>query len=354
MQGEWSCAMKRAAAVCALSLCLALPAAARDPAMVDSDGKPRSERAQWVYRIVSKWGGHVQEAHRADPRQWARAMHEIFVRVPVPTLREAAQARSFPAMNDVLLTMSSPSMPPSKVAAKPADSGTKALGDPAQDLVYVPVTPCRILDTRVVGGPIPGNSFRDFDLTDVVRFAGQGGDTSNCNVGDKGSFAAAALNITVVQPATGGYITVFPYLSSQPTASTLNYVAGDVRNGLTITRLDQSAATYEFSVYSFAQTHLVADVVGYFREPEAAALDCYNTPESSYSVPGGVLLNISGPSCQLGYVAVSGGCKAASLNTSTFMMGNYTENDRHTCQVYHGSGVRAASVFTRCCRSRGK
>lgn len=350
MQGEWLCLVKRAGLACVLSLCLTLPAAARDPAMVDNEGKPRSERAQWVYRIVAKWGGHVQEAYRADPRQWARAMHEVFARAPVSTLREAAQARSFSTMNDVLLTIPSPSMPASAAAAGRGDFGAKALGDPAQDLVYVPVTPCRILDTRVIGGPIAANSFRDFDLTDVVRFAGQGGDTSNCNVGDKGSFAAAALNITVVQPTTGGYITVFPYLASQPTASTLNYVAGDVRNGLSIVRLDQSPATYEFSVYSFAQTHLVADIVGYFREPEATGLECVTV--SSAPASGLGLATADSPACPVGYSIVSGSCKSnAALYESI------TGANSHKCSTWYPAQPNAllnVTASARCCRIPGK
>lgn len=32
----------------------------------------------------------------------------------------------------------------------------------AQDLVYVAVDPCRIVDTRNAGGVIPANSFRNF------------------------------------------------------------------------------------------------------------------------------------------------------------------------------------------------
>ena len=307
MEGERSKSVRGFVVALVLGCACAMPAWAHDPAQVDRQGAPRSERAQWVYRIVAKWGGHVQEAYRVDPRRWAESMGPVFARAPLSSLRAAAEAKGFAAMNDALLATSSPA----GITATRTKPTGKALGDPGQDLDYVPVTPCRILDTRIVGGPIPANSFRDFDITDVVRFAPQGGDTSNCNVGDKGSFAAAALNITVVSPSAAGYITAFPYLASQPTAATLNYAAGDIRNGLAIVRLDQSAATYEFSVYSFAQTHLVADVVGYFREPVATALDCYNTPESQYSIPNSATtIFVSGSSCLTGYSAVSGGCKS--------------------------------------------
>ena len=346
MQGEVSKTARRMVAALSLVLCLVAPVSARDPSTIDRDGRPRSERAQWVYRIVAKWGGHVQEAYRTDPRRWAASMGPAFARASLPSLRKAAEARSFAAMNDALLAAPSPAATLVSASA----SGTKALGDPDKDLVYVPVTPCRILDTRIVGGPIPANSFRDFDLTDVVRFAPQGGDTSNCNVGDKGSFAAAALNITVVTPNAAGYITAFPYLASQPTAATLNYVAGDIRNGLAIVRLDQTAANYEFSVYSFAQTHLVADIVGYFREPEATALQCV-TLSATTTIPGGYGAEALSPSCPATYMAVGGGCYPES--NSFTLLGTQTSETRHQCLAF-ASAPRGVIATVRCCRIPGR
>lgn len=349
MQGVMSKYAVRALAVLALGWVAWSPADARDPARMDRQGQPRSERAQWVYRIVAKWGGHVQEAYRGDPRRWADSMAAVFARAPLSSLRNAAAADSFSSMNDALLAVPTPA----GIAGTRA-AGGKALGDPAQDLVYVPVTPCRIFDTRVVGGPIPANSFRDFDLTDVIRFAPQGGDTSNCNVGDKGSFAAAAINFTVVDPTSDGYITAFPYLSSQPTAATINYVAGDIRNGLAITRLDQSAASNEFSVYSFAQTHLVADIVGYFATPKPTALDCVTLSTPATAVGGGVG-TLTSPGCAVGYTAVSGSCRNDTAGAATYSLGGYTGDSVHTCQYYQSqSGTRLMSAHVRCCRLPGQ
>ncbi len=335
------------------------PDAARQPtatdrAMVDRTGNPRPLRAQLVYRIVAKWGMHVQEAYRTDPRRWADSMAQVFAKASPDALKRAVEARTFAAMNDALLAGTNPAALQPAAAPTLSGNGSKriaarSLGDPDRDLVYVPVTPCRILDTRIAGGPIPANSFRDFDLTDVIRYAPQGGDTSNCNVGDKGSFAAAALNITVVTPNTAGYITAFPYLSSQPTAATLNYVAGDIRNGLAIVRLDQSAATNEFSVYSFAQTHLVADIVGYFREPEATALECI-TVSASTIVSAGIRTSFS-PSCPVGYTIVSGGCFPAA--TAFNFWGSQTTNANHQC-LTQASNALEVIASARCCRLPGR
>ena len=346
MQGEVSKFTRRIATVLMLAVMLTAPASARDPVQLDRNGQPRSERAQWVYRIVAKWGNHVQEAYRTDVRRWADSMGGVFAKAPLPALRRAAEARSFAGMNDALLVAASPAgSPPPRSASR-----GKALGDIDRDLVYVPVTPCRILDTRVAGGAIPANSFRDFDLADVVRFAPQGGDTSNCGVGDKGSFAAAALNITVVNPNVAGYITAFPYLASQPTAATINYAAGDIRNGLAIVRLDQGPATHEFSVYSFAQTHLVADIVGYFREPEATALSCVTV--SSTQASGRGVATADSPTCPAGYEILSGSC-----DSNAALYQNLTGPDSHRCSTwYPASSTTLVNVtaHARCCRIPGR
>lgn len=347
MQGKGSKSVRRFAMVLALACAFAAPAWARDPALVDRQGEPRSERAQWVYRIVAKWGGHVQEAYRVDPRRWADAMGPVFARASLPALRAAAEARGFAAMNDALLAMSSPA----GVTPTRSKPGGKALGDPGQDLVYVPVTPCRILDTRIAGGPIAANTSRDFDVTDVTSYSIQGGDASTCGVGDKGDFAAAAINMTVVSPSASGYVTAYPHLASRPTAASANYVAGELRNSLAIVRLDQSPATYEMTIYSYAQTHLVADIVGYFREPVTTALDCITVSASTSTSSS--FLAVSSPSCPAQYVAVGGGCYPAT-SSPFYLAGSQTNQENHQCYASkYGNYNIQIKASARCCRTPG-
>lgn len=332
MQGKVSGFARRFAAVLLLSSIVAAPLMARDPALIDRTGKPRTERGQWVYRIVAKWGGHVQEAYRTDPQRWADTMAPAFARAPLPALRKAAQASSFHAMNDALLAAS-----PHRAGA--TRDGTKALGDADRDLVYVPVTPCRIIDTRVVGGPIPANGVRDVDLADVVDFSAQGGDTGHCNVGNKGSFAAAAINLTVVNPSVAGYLTAFPHLASRPNAATLSYAANDIRNSFAIVRLDQSAATHEFSVYSFAQTHLIADIVGYYIKAELPAPQA-PVPLSYWATSTGATSCANVCEATGGFAAATSAgwvCKAQN-GTSYVYEFKYTPNPNYPATYYYSCG----------------
>lgn len=143
------------------------------------------------------------------------------------------------------------------------------LGSLSTDLVYTPVTPCRIIDTRsTVAGQMAAGSTRSFNGWTASNFASQGGEGgSNCNIPAATTTAAIVVNFTVVTPAAGGYITAFPGNVAQPVAATLNFNAGDVKGNNAILKLDQVAATNHLKIYTTSATHLVADVVGYYAKP---------------------------------------------------------------------------------------
>lgn len=141
------------------------------------------------------------------------------------------------------------------VAAGPAAS---AAADAAPGSAFVPVAPCRLVDTRdSVDQPGPRwPATRDLD----VRVAGR------CGVGDDA--VAAALVVTVVDPAGPGFATVYPR-GDRPGTSTVNYRTGEVVANLQLTRLAQGAV----QVHSMAATHLVVDVTGWFRPAGSAGDD---------------------------------------------------------------------------------
>ena len=118
------------------------------------------------------------------------------------------------------------------------------------------LTPARLLDSRGPnstvdglgsgGGPMVAGSVTE------VQVAGRGG----VPVGA----AAAVLNVTAVGPEADGFATVFPCGQSVPTASNLNYRLGvDIANAV-IVQLDAGGKA---CIYTFAVTHLLADVNGY-------------------------------------------------------------------------------------------
>ncbi len=140
----------------------------------------------------------------------------------------------------------------------------KALGDATADLVYTPVTPCRILDTRVAGGALAANVARTFDGF-AASFATQGGALSNCALPN--GVAALAMNVYAVNPTNLGFIALWPADKVEPPVSTVNYQAGIVAIATgTIVPVDASSNN-RFSAKSSAVVDMVADVVGFFKAP---------------------------------------------------------------------------------------
>ncbi len=328
----------------AACLALAAPALLIGMDATAAGSKVRTERGRLVHEIVMKWGSHVQETYRSDVHAWATSLVPLFSKAPIPSLERAARAPTFDRMNNELL-VPAPGGSLAALATSTQNVPGKTLGDADQDLIFVPVTPCRIIDTRVAGGAIAANTARNFDITAVASYSFQGGDASNCNVGAAGSFAAAAINFTVVTPGAAGYITAFPFLGTQPLASTVNYTAGDIRGNFAIVRLDQGASADELSVYSFAQTHLVADIVGYYRNPGAPTLQCVNTANTSVAVAAGNTENVIAPACAGGYTQTATNCEA-----STWQM-PFVFINAGTCSAQNNSASGATLRASRtCCR----
>jgi len=146
-----------------------------------------------------------------------------------------------------------------------------ALGALSSDLVYTPVTPCRIMDTRngaANAGPLIAGSTRGF-LGWNGSYTVQGGENNDCNLPFSTDNAALVLNFTVVSPGTAGFITAYPSDAAKPLAATLNFGAGEVKGNNAFLKLNQTAGQVDFNVYSTSNTHLVADVVGYYAKPVA-------------------------------------------------------------------------------------
>lgn len=337
----------------AIGLSIAFFALASPVDATGRDGAGRTPRGALVHQIVMKWGNYVQEAYRADVRQWAMDMVPVFSKAPLETLNRAARARTFNEMNSLLLVEGNASSGVVPTTATGGDIGktltpARILGDAAQDLIYVPIAPCRIIDTRVAGGAIAANTTRSFDVTAVSNYSFQGGDASNCNgAGAAGSFAAAAINFTVVTPSAAGYITAFPFGGTQPLASTVNYTAGDIRGNFAVVQLDQGASANELSVYTFAQTHLVADIVGYFRNPGAPTLECVSSGDTVDSVAAGATKNTTAPVCLPTYTQTATNCES-----STWQMPFVYFADGICSAQNNSAGTAQLRASRTCCRPK--
>jgi hypothetical protein len=79
-----------------------------------------------------------------------------------------------------------------------------------------------------------------------------------------------AINVTVVNPALLGFVTVFPTGKPRPTTSSINFEAGQVRAnnavvGLGAANPGDPPAISVFAGIATGQLDFILDVVGYFR-----------------------------------------------------------------------------------------
>ena len=86
----------------------------------------------------------------------------------------------------------------------------------------------------------------------------------------KAGVTSLVLNVTLTQPNSSGFITVYPDDVSRPVASNLNFVPGLTAPNLVVVRVPASGIIDFYHYANFGgTTFLLADVVGYFDNDEA-------------------------------------------------------------------------------------
>jgi hypothetical protein len=235
-----------------------------------------------------------------------------------------------------------------------------SLGELNTDLVFVPLTPCRIIDTRFAVGMIAANTSRDFDAN-PGSFTAQGGSNTDCGLPGS-DVGALAVTIVAVNPQGAGNLRAYPAGVAAPNAAVINYaLPGSGLNvaNTTILPLTQDILnTNEFTIRAdVSATHVVADVVGYFWAPEATALEC-QTLENSVVVANNAQINfppgLISPACPAGYTLTGGGNRYSG-NVSGFWWWNSHPVGATWVTAGRNESGANVTVFVqaRCCRVPG-
>ena len=188
-------------------------------------------------------------------------------------------------------------------------------------LRFVPVIPCRVVDTRRpdgdFGGPgMHGDSTRSFAIPQ-----------SGCGIPDTAQ--AYSLNVTVVPRGPLSYLTLFPAGQERPVVSTLNSFSGIVVANAAIVPAGAGGAV---SVYVTDATDVILDIDGYFDSSSSAtsysfypAAPCRiadtRNPAGVFggpTIPGGQSRDFPIPSSSCG---IPGTAKAYSLNVTAVPRG---------------------------------
>ena len=219
-------------------------------------------RATVVERIVAQWGDPLANSGAGLTKP---QLQTLLAGLRSDQLLAASLAGSLDGLRDVVAKALTATTTP----IAPGLIHTKALGDPADDLVYTPVVPCRIVDTRVTHSYLGGNSGREFKVWVASGgFTAQGGSSTNCNIPPNP--AAVALNITALNVDFVGNLTAIP-TGSPLTASTsvLNYQPGTfaLSNGAIVPACVPNCQN-QIAIYAnVGGADVVIDIVGYFKAP---------------------------------------------------------------------------------------
>jgi hypothetical protein len=177
---------------------------------------------------------------------------------------------------------------------------TAAIVPPARAAsVYVPLAPCRLVNTSVAGGAFADGETRLFRVfAPTTSYAAQGGNPNGCGVPafvtNKGGVQALMLNFVAVNPTGPGNLKAYAGdAGGQPAASTLNFqqLAPNLNlaNGIAIpvritgVAADSNDLAVTASLFAAGATvQVVVDVVGYFAELSTASfsdIPCYRGAE---------------------------------------------------------------------------
>jgi hypothetical protein len=132
-------------------------------------------------------------------------------------------------------------------------SGSKA--------VYVPIEPCRLADTRP-GEVNIGTRSTPLGARATHTFTVHG-TNGNCTI-PNGATAVVA-NVTAVAPTAQSFMVIWPADKSQPTASSLNYSAGQAPfpNAVTVALSGDG----KIKVYNHnGSVHVIIDIAGYYED----------------------------------------------------------------------------------------
>ena len=302
------------------------------------------DKAGYAAAIVARWEESAREAGRWD-KNYSVDLLESLMKLDPENLLAAGEASSYPAMMTVLATGHGE---PTIEEALPS-----SLGQNFQDLVYTPLTPCRIVDTRIaVAGALTGGAVRLFDV-DSTNLTAQGGSSTGCGI-PLGVAQAVTMTIIAVQPSGQGYLTAFG-LTARPHASVLNYGANDVIADTAIIPVVPGGGD-DFALFSLATTHVVVDVLGYFAASSATRLDCTTVQSDVVAVPVNLLTNIDA-FCPAGRAATGGGYDTAESTIAfpgLFMTSTPLAGGWRTLVENQTGGPRSIVTFVRCCRVPGR
>jgi hypothetical protein len=252
-----------------------------------------------------------------------------------------------------------------QVEDRPQPEISSSLGSLTGDLVFTPVAPCRIFDTRA-GTGIQGDGTGPIAAGATVSIQVADGALASCGLPFP-STKAAVLNFVAVGGAGPGDLRAWPWDSANPpapNASILNYVrlaSFNVANGVVVPICNTATSTGGscpkdlFLRADVSATHVVIDVLGYFAAPVATALDI-STATAPYSATTGNQFSVFAP-CPAGRTVTGGGFDTSMFSLpGLFVLASKPSGNGWECDGINtsGGGPWTGNCYAVCARVPGR
>jgi hypothetical protein len=304
-------------------------------------------RATVVDRIVADWGGAFAKANAGID---AAQLRTLLQGMRADHLLAASLAGTLDGLRQVIAN----SLASHEAANGKAGVAAKSLGDAADDAVYTPVTPCRLVETRGTfaavyqgGGPFAGGAIRNYTI--------QGGN-GVCLTQLPGGLNPTAIQLQVfgipINSGSSGDIEILPQGSTFGSTATEVYV-GNVAFNTVSTTAKINLTNNQIGVQvRGGGADLAMDVVGYFAPPVATAVQCTSVASGGTTIAVSSDTTVAFPSCAASYTRTSGTCSGTTGIPSGYLI----ETNATGCVFRNLSAVAtfSATATSICCRIPGR
>ncbi len=216
-------------------------------------------RTTVIDRIVSDWGDNLAVEAGVNQAQ----LREMLFAMRADQLLAASLVGSLDGLKAIFVAALRTTANGGARVAMAADAPS-ALGDTNADLVYTPVTPCRLFDTRPSQGGLGTptlNVRRTYGaITPVANQGGPGGCAAAAGA------AVALIQIGTLTPSGNGLLQAGPQGAASFPNALILYQPGDQYGTAVAMPLNPANGQFDL-VEQFATADLYADLQGYFRRP---------------------------------------------------------------------------------------
>ena len=206
------------------------------------------------------------------------------------------------------------------VPAAPLPTAAFATSPGMAEDSFTPISPCRIVDTRIGEGGRVTATPRVILVDGITNYAVQGGNTSGCGI--PADATGISANVVTTNESAAGYLKAYPYGAAVPNASIINFTTVPIANDVSLAVNPGTGGGLDVMTGG-AATHVVIDVTGYYQQQIAAYVNADGTVFSHTSR----VVSVAHPSAGFYQVTLDTPAENCAAHVDGFHFGMYGDSD---------------------------